>query len=151
MNSQRLLLAKLILAKSNFQVLHWKCTGIDFDTIHAVTNKYYDMANSDLDDVAEILMRQNINPLNYEDVCKLIPMNDDGKTCIPTDMMYNSNTAYSLCDKILTSITSQIIEVLRKDDIANNPANIGIKSYYEGLLNEYDKELRFLNARRKGI
>lgn len=147
---QRLLFALLIIHRTNFQMLHWKVCGSDFDNAHNnVTNNYYEKVTADIDDVAEMLMRQGMNPLGYYDVVKLLADSDVKKIIVDNDEDYSKKEAFQICDVILEQICEAIIGCLEDLEEENQPnINAGVKSYYENLLDQYDKEYRFLNKRR---
>ena len=149
MEAQRLLLAILLVHKSNLQVLHWKAAGQNFGDSHVnVAEKYYDKVEEDIDGVAERLMMQGGEPLNYMDVIKTLKESNKDLTMVPTDRLYTRKEVVKVSQSILGDIVNAIIAVLKSDQIANTDENIGIKSWYESLLESYDLEYRYLNARR---
>lgn len=135
--------------KSDFQMLHWKTIGDGFDRFHTnITSGYYEKLDKDIDDVAEVLLRQGVNPPNYFEV--VMVLNEDGEKVksISSKKDYRKTEIISYTDMILKKILNQIIKCLDSDEIKNVKENVGIKSYYEALYNDYDKEYRFLNKRR---
>lgn len=149
MRNQLLLFAKIQLYRANFQMLHWKVCGKGFDRFHAnITTECYEKLDKDADDIAEILMRQGASPLNYYEV--LTTLNNDGghTKIIKSNKDYSAEDVTKCISMYYEDICSQILKCLDSDAIKNVRENVGIKSYYEALYNEYDKELRFLNRRR---
>lgn len=149
MDEQVKLFAMLQLYRANFQMLHWKACGRSFDRFHEnVTTGYYEKLDKDVDDVAEILMRQGANPLGYYDV--FVKMNSGDSKCkiVKSDKDYSGDDITKLTNLFLKDILDQISRCLNSSEIKDMRENIGIKSYYEALYNEYDKEYRFLNRRR---
>lgn len=143
------LIAMLIIQRSNFQILHWKVRGEDFDNMHAnVTNGYYEMVSSDIDDVVEVAMRLDINPVNHIEACKIVLNDGNSNIMYPSDKDYSRDEVIVLINKSLINILSCIKDVLETDEIQNEISNVGIKSYLEALYDKYDKECRFLNRRR---
>ena len=142
------LMAILIVQRSNFQVLHWKSIGRHFDNMHTnVTNNYYEMVSTDIDDVTECAMRLGVNPVNLVKACQ-IAASTEGVSMYSTEKDYERDEIVSLTDKSLKSILNAIADVLQEDEIQENIENVGIKAYLEGLYDKYDKEYRFLNRRR---
>ncbi len=139
----------LIVQRSNFQTLHWKIKGDDFDNMHAnVTNGYYETVSDDIDDVAEILLRRSENPVNVITACRMV-IDKAGKDVLySTENDYTRNEVIEYCAKSLSLILTEIEESLESDEIKSNIKNVGIKSYLEALYDKYDKELYFLNRRR---
>ena len=149
MQEQLKLFAKMQLCKSNFQMLHWKSIGDEFDKFHTdVTASYYEKLDKDIDDVAEILMRQGVNPLNYFEVAVQLGKSGEKGKVLDSSQNYTKEQIIHCTDVLLRDIMEQILICLDSDEIKNVRENVGIKSYYESLYNEYDKECRFLNRRR---
>ena len=149
MKEQIKLFALMQIHKSDFQMLHWKTIGDGFDRFHTnITSGYYEKLDKDIDDVAEVLLRQGVNPPNYFEV--VMVLNEDGEKVkfISSKKDYRKTEIISYTDMILKKILNQIIKCLDSDEIKNVKENVGIKSYYEALYNDYDKEYRFLNKRR---
>lgn len=146
---QKILFSLLEIQRSNMHVLHWKACGNGFDTAHnKITNDYYEKITSDIDDVAEMMMRQNINPCNYIEVHKTLRDAGIDARIYSSESNYSRSDIIKACDEILGEICSAIIDVLKTPEISEKCENIGVKSFYEGLLDSYDKEYRFLNKRR---
>ena len=93
-------------------------------------------------------MMQGGEPLNYMDVIKTLKEANTDLTMVPTDRLYTRKEIVKVTQSILGDIVNAIIAVLKSDQIANTDENIGIKSWYESLLESYDLEYRYLNARR---
>lgn len=146
MNTQEKLFVLLTIHQSNLRMLHWKACGKDFDTMHnVVTNQYYEKYTKIIDDVAEILMRQSINPMSILHCVVLtkelnIEVFDHKK-------LYDRKDIIKCCDLILTETCDAIENVLASEEM-KLPKNVGIKSFYESLYDSFDKESRFLNKRR---
>lgn len=148
MNEQLILFALLQLHKSNFEVLHWKCYGCDYDTLHKeVTSQFYEDFAEDADTVAENLMRQGMNPGNYFSVMRIL-RETEHLDFVDDTKLYTRNEVVQKCDEILKCILEQIEKCLQTPEIKENIKNVGIKSFYEGMYDKYDKEYRFLNKRR---
>ena len=58
MNTSRLerLIAVVTVYQHNFRILHWRCVGAHFDTIHELMQKYYENLGEYLDELTEFLM-----------------------------------------------------------------------------------------------
>lgn len=148
MNEQSLLLAIMQVHESNFHMLHWKTIGCDFNDGHKeISKEYYEMVFADKDDVAERMLRQGLNPCNYMDVIKVLQTNGKNIPIVTSEKDYTRDEIVKLSDRMLGDIVNAIISVLQSDAMTT-PENIGIKSYYEALLDKYDAEYRFLNKKR---
>lgn len=149
MEAQLKLFCLLQIHRDNMHMLHWKSVGRGFENIHVkVTDEYYSKIVADSDDVAEILMRQGASPLNAVEVIKFIYAKDSNVTLVSSQKDYSRDEVIKYVDNILKDIVNALLEVLSSDEVTNKKENIGVKAYYEGLLNEYDKEYRYLNKRR---
>ena len=147
----RELLSVMMIQRSNFEVLHWKAKGRHFDNVHNnVTTGYYEMVSDDIDTIAEMGMRMGYNPLNYITAYKVA-----SKICgnklefVDANVDYSRDEIIDKTDKILQLILLCIAQVLTTDEMQNNIRNVGIKATLESMYDKYDKECRFLNARRK--
>lgn len=149
MNEQLVLFAMLQLHKSNFQVLHWKSVGSEYDTMHKdVTTDYYEKLADDADVVAENLMRQGIDPGNYFSVIRIL-RETNNLFFVDETKSYRREEIVAKTDEIFKILLDQIAKCLLSPEIKDDIKNVGIKSFYEGLYDKYDLEYRFLNKRRQ--
>lgn len=137
------LLAALILYHFNTRILHWKLTGTDFDPVHELLGDYYDQLGVFIDDIAEIGLILEINPINIAEAITVLE-NDGGDF-----MMLNGSENLSSKDcfekiKFMFGSLISIYEELYKDE--SIPADVINK------LQEHSfwlrKELSFKNVRR---
>lgn len=149
-NELQVLLANLMISKSNVQLIHWNLYGNEFQSAHSdITNEMYNKIDDDIDRVAEMCTRLNIRVLNYFDVIKVIKENEDFKPIvISSDQMFNKDECYTKLDSIYRSILKTIENAWESDDIKDNISNIGIRSDLESMHNEYDIQYRFINKRK---
>lgn len=143
---ERLLLAILIVYQQNFKILHWCASGAEFHTQHDQANKYYSKLEDDIDNVAEICMINGIRPLNTRDAFEMLEKSRGDYLQLSAEQDYKMEDFISYCDIMFDSILQVINAVL--DDLEDDKRSVGIKSYLENLYYEYDKELRYINARR---
>lgn len=127
----------------NFRMLHWKSAGRGFDRAHKISGDYYDMIGADIDGIAEIMLRDGINPLTLAECVAAVDDVDGVRVSPDTD--YNVDAVINYADEILKVIVKSIGKILED---YQDTESIGIKSYFEGLYDKYDKEWRYLNARR---
>lgn len=144
------LLSILIIHRSNFEILHWKSKGCDFDTIHnSVTAGYYEKLSNSVDEIAEMGLRLGINPVNYLDAYREAKKINPDIIILDTSKDYNRDEVIDTTEAIFKEILTSISSVIFTDEMQNTKSNVGIKSALESMFNEYDKEYRFLNNRRK--
>lgn len=147
MDQLTVLLAKLIIHESNMRCLHWLVKGSEFDNSHSgFTTSYYEMISNDIDYVAECLMRNDKDVLNYEEALEIA--REENSSMIDSDKKYASVEAAQICNQIFSSILLSLEAVLESTDIKDNIKNVGIRSSLESMYERYDKEKRFLNKRR---
>lgn len=147
MNTQQELFVLLTIHQNNLKMLHWKACGKDFDTMHnIVTNNYYEKYTSVIDEVAEVMMRQSINPLTIMH-CVVVATKNLNIKVIDHEKLYDRKDIIKYCDLILSDTCNAIEKVLTSEEM-KLPKNVGIKSFYESLYDSFDKESRFLNKRR---
>lgn len=148
---ERLLLAILIVYQQNFKILHWCASGAEFHTQHDQANKYYSKLEDDIDNVAEICMMNDIRPLNTKEAFSMLDESNEQYLQLHTDVDYKMEDFISytgiMFDSILKTINN-ILDKLENDESIYSKNSVGIKSYLENLYYEYDKEFRYINARR---
>lgn len=145
MSTIQLLQALLTVHADNFHMLHWKACGKNFDSTHKIAGDYYEMLTDDVDDVAEIMLRYDINPLNILQCVKVVAQHGSNVSVKSTDD-YDKSDIVECSDEILKEIIDTI--KLTLEDYQGTE-DIGVKSYLEGLFDKYDKECRYLNKRRE--
>lgn len=145
MKSLQKLQALLTTHADNFRILHWKACGHNFDSAHKIAENYYEMLSNDIDDVAEIMIRYDINPLNMISCVKLSLEYNTIKDTVKPSNNYDKYDIVEISDSILEELCSII-----KDTIQDfqDEDSIGVKSYLESLFEKYDKEYRYINRRR---
>ena len=136
--------AILTVHADNFRILHWKACGKNFDSAHKIAGDYYDMVSDDVDNIAEILLRYDVNPLNIFN-CIKVAVKSGTNVSIPPQNDYTKEEVIKYSGLILTEILNVIAEALEE---AQNPVSVGVKAYLESLYDKYDKESRYLNKRR---
>lgn len=150
MNKLKELLAALLLAESNFKVLHWNAHGKEFDSTHVnITTTYYDLCSDKADVVAEMLIRMGGTPVNHAEVVTVLNDSNRHYNITASTRLYDKEEIISAADDILGGIVALIEECLASKDIAENPHNVGIKASLEGLHDEFDIQWRYINKRRK--
>ena len=104
------LLALLVVYQHNLKVLHWKVSGKDFDNKHKILSDYYDKFDEFIDQVAELGMEINIEPLSFNAVHSLC--NEMSESVI----MCHANQDYEGKDalKIVGSMFDQLIANIDK-------------------------------------
>lgn len=144
----KVLLAALLVYRSNFHLLHWNAKGKKFDKIHSLSAEYYDKLLDDADIIAEMSARLGHGVVNYVDAFKALK-NVEGHNflIIPSDATIGWKEFFTYTDAMLKEICKLIEEVLDTDEV-KAPSNIGIKATLEGLHEYYNLQAYYLNARR---
>lgn len=148
MESLVLLHSVLRIHESNIRNLHWNATGMDFDDSHkSITEEYYELFASTIDEVAEIMSMLDIAPPNYIDVLGVIKASERKFRMVDVNRLYDRQTIVEYINDIFTDIVSLLQEVLA-EDIIQNPVNVGIKAELESLVYKFDFQKRYINKRR---
>ena len=149
----KILTALFTIYANNFKVLHWGAMGKQFDKIHEISEKYYNMISEDLDVVAEMALRMNIHPTVFFEAVKILA-DVDGKeffifeTYEDIDYVDFTKISTVMLQDIVTCLTEMLqLDYFNSED-SDNAINIGIKAELEGLINKYDLEARYLSSRR---
>lgn len=149
----RILTALFTIYANNFKVLHWGAIGKQFDRIHEISEKYYNMISEDLDVIAEMALRMNIHPTVFFEAVKVLA-DVEGKEFFIFETYEDID--YVDFAKISTVMLQDIVmclsEMLQLDcfnsEDSDTAINVGIKAELEGLINKYDLEARYLSSRR---
>ena len=145
MENIQLLQAMLTVHADNFRMLHWKACGKNFDSAHKIAGDYYEMLSGDIDDVAEVMLRDDILPLNMLKCAQLVLNHGTNVQGITSSNDYDKEDIIEYSDKILGEIVNTIKITLEDYQVEHS---VGCKAYLEGLYDKYDKEWRYLNKRR---
>ena len=149
----KILTALFTVYANNFKVLHWGAIGKQFDKIHEISEKYYNLLSEDLDVIAEMALRMNIHPTVFFEAVKTLA-DVEGKEFFIFETYEDIN--YVDFTKISTVMLQDIVicltEMLKLDyfdtEDPDTALNVGIKAELEGLINKYDLEARYLSSRR---
>lgn len=142
-----MLLSTLLVYRSNFHVMHWNAKGCHFDFVHSQAATYYDKLLADSDKVAEMAMRLGQNCVNYPEAYDMLHSANNDFVIVPSETKYNLADFCKFTATMFKDIISIIGQVLATEEI-KSPSNVGIKASLEGMYDEYDLQLRYLNARR---
>ena len=128
---------------SNFQVLHWLAEGESFLAIHAKSEEYYKKVSSDIDKVAELILRRENKIVNYREALEIMEEDEHNFLLIdsthPCDMEYFKDHATKMFNDILYCITKIL------DDIDC----IAVKSSLESMYDEYHLQANYILKRLK--
>ena len=72
----KILMGALNLYRYNFRIMHWKSKGKQFKKVHELMADYYEMLDGFIDEIAEISLMFNIEPLSYEDTLTVLNASD---------------------------------------------------------------------------
>ena len=149
MDRLKLLLSILLLTRSNLQVLHWKCHGKAFDTIHKVCDELIsDKIDPTIDLVGEVMVTAHLTPVSVVDAIKVVEEDDSVEfAMLEADADYDYDKAKGAIKEMLNNIIKLIREILEDiekdldDDKLN--AKISLEESYKSLMNA-----KYLNSRR---
>lgn len=143
------LLAVLMLAQSNFQILHWKSIGKKFDKQHSIAAELYEKCFNDQDTIAEFSIMLGISPVNIVSAIETLREDDSHEyVIVDPEKDFEYDEFVKTVSTVLGDIKYAIFTTLSDEEIQNNIVNIGIKSTLESIVGEYDLQDRYLNTRR---
>lgn len=139
-----LLIAVTTVYQHNFKILHWRCTGPEFDMVHELMHSYYIQLGTFLDDLTEILlMNDDGTPISLPRALNILENGErpyivlDGSEEYPIDK----------CFKVARTLFQHIL-----DDYAKAKCAVGddVLSKLDEHTYWYRKELQYkLNQREK--
>lgn len=139
--------AILTMYKRNFKLIHWGAIGPKFDRMHTISENYASMLEKDIDEVAEMGLRCNENPVNIDGILKELEK-EDGSYIMLEFKSFTYTEFTSATDKMFAGILKAIAE-LRNSSKLQEDSNMGIKASLESMYDRYDLQYRYLNDRRK--
>lgn len=74
--SIQILMSALNLYRYNFRIMHWKAKGKHFKKVHDLMSEYYDMLDGFIDEIAEIGLMNDIQPVSYQDTFDILNRSD---------------------------------------------------------------------------
>jgi len=109
------LLSVLVVYAHNMKVLHWKVTGTDFDPTHSVFDEYAKKLNEFVDEVAEICIQLNTNPVSYSFALDVLEKDSLFKYFIAdADRNYTSKEAFEAANVMFDTIIA-VYEMVNKN------------------------------------
>lgn len=126
----------------NFKILHWLACGVDFDKQHNMAAEYYDKLTDDLDAIAEIGLRVDVKPVSYNEAYEILNKDHNSFLVLSTEENISFKDFLKYTDIMFKDLTTLIEDVLKSEG-----PNIGMKSYFENLYNEYDHIRSYLIKR----
>lgn len=142
------LLAVFILEEANFNILHWNCKGKKFDRMHALAQDWYERCNTAKDAVAEMAMRNALNPVHYGEAISILKNSEINFKILSSDDIFEYDEFMEEAQEICKNICTAIAEVLYSDEIQNDKVNVGIKATLEAMYEEWDLDMRYKNTHR---
>lgn len=149
----KVLIAMFNVYADNFRVIHWGAKGKQFDRIHSISQKYYDMISEDIDVLAEMALRVDEEPCIFLNTLEVLSKYEGRKFFIFEKFQDSDYDSFiKISTTMLQDIVLSLVEILDTDlfkgDSDEARVNVGIKSEIEGLISKYDLEARYLCARR---
>lgn len=99
------LLSILILHHHNLRVLHWNVVGNDFDPVHGLLGGYYEQVSDYVDEVAELGISLNVNPVSLHEALNILGSDeDDSYIELNAEKVYDSKACFETIQKIFMQI-----------------------------------------------
>lgn len=114
-NDQILYMALLTLHENNFRGLHWKLTGPGFETNHVRFGEYYDKLGELMDQTAELMITQGINPVGFATLMEIIQSDEVDTSYVDMSKDYDPYSANVAAAKIFDELY-QYASKLASDD-----------------------------------
>lgn len=101
------LYAQLLLAEHNMRMLHWNVYGDKFDNAHARFDEYVKKLGEFIDEVAEIMKMEKIDPMDLLEALNLLE-SDNVHECIyiKTGASFTCDAAFLAMEKIFMELLS---------------------------------------------
>lgn len=139
----RRLLSVLTLYQSNVKILHWKLTTTDFDTVHSLMSEYEEKLGEFIDDIAEIGLQIETNPVNIVEAINLLNGDEAQYMSISGYEDFTPKTCFEKIDFMFSNLLSLYESHYNDESLAPDIVNVLQEHAYW-----LRKELRYKNKRR---
>lgn len=120
----QLLLSTLIVYSHNMRVLHWKVTGTDFDPTHSVFDSYAEKLNELVDEVAEIGIQVNTEPVSQLTAIEILKNDQEFKfVIIEGNETFTSRKAFETADLMFDTLIRIYEKTYKTDDLPDDIVN----------------------------
>lgn len=106
---ERLFIATVI-NKHNIHMLHWNCTGKDFDPTHEKLNEYVSQMGGYVDEIAEIMKMFGGSPLSLLECVEKAKADDFQYICLTSSETFDSAGVWAQCNKIFDQMLNLYTE-----------------------------------------
>ena len=110
----KFLFALLVAYRHNIHMLHWKVVGEHFDCVHKLMDKYVDKFNGFIDDIGEMLLSLEQDPLTLQECMELLSNHESDFLVIESTRDYEGEDVFKAIQIMFndlyvmyTSITSE--------------------------------------------
>lgn len=141
-------LSVLLVYRHNFQVLHWMAVGKSFFRIHEKSDAYHKMVDDDIDVVAEMILRESDEIVDYREALDLIDEHNHNFLLMSGKDLCDTDAFVEFSIKMFKDIL-ECIEELLDSEYVQEAKHVGIKATLEGMHDKYDLQANYLLRRLK--
>lgn len=129
-HEMRGLFAMLLCYRHNLHMLHWKATGKRFDKIHSICDDYVSKFNTFIDEIAEIMLSIDINPLTMDEAIQVLNNNEKTFLLVESNHDYDYKEAFKAIDVMFTDLYTQYCIVSRAGEFSDISSKLDEHKYW---------------------
>lgn len=140
------LLSLCICFEYNFRILHWKVTGINFDSYHSLMASFYEKFSEFVDILSETSISIGEQPISMIEAYRTLETYEEEYLILDAGQSFSESETIDFSNEMLETILREIIELRSKDVIKSNYA---INAKLDSICEWIDLELNYKNKMRK--
>lgn len=145
MKGLKILFAALVCYRHNLHILHWKVMGNKFDRLHSLFDEYTDKFGDLIDDIGEILIANNENPLGLDECLKQLTDDDNHFLMLNASEDYDCDKALNALNMMFNTLIAIYDELTKKDDISSDiVSKLDEHRYWFRIENNYKNKRRMM-------
>lgn len=138
------LFAVLNTYRHNIHMLHWKIVGEDFDCTHRLFDSYVGQFNTFIDEVAEMILSLNGNPLTIQECIDVITHLDKEILVLESDEDYDNEKAFKAIAIMFESLYDMYTHISRSmsEDLSECAGKLDEHKYWLRIEGKYKNKKR---------
>lgn len=134
--------ANLIYCRHSIHMLHWRCVGTDFDSVHSMLDGYVSKMSEFIDEVAEMILSLDGLPLTFEECVS----NDSIQRVmfVEPNKTYTNKEVYKQICNIFTELYRIYSEATVKCNIGDCASKLDEHRYWLRIEGGYKNKNRML-------
>ena len=137
--------ASLIVYRHNLHILHWKISGHNFEDMHKLLDDYVSKFNSFIDEIGEMMLSLNCNPLALSDCIHILENDEEYFLMLDPSEDYDMEDALSAMDKMFTDMMVMYMTLYKEVELPDDcKSKLDEHRYWFRIENSYKNKRRMI-------